>query len=280
VPAPADGSAEHPALEIADVRPGAHFSLTETDASIAPMGAVVVTGAAGGLGSALLAALDARGDAVVALDRAEVAAPAARSYVLDLLDADAVAEAVADAAAAGLTPSHVVSIAGGALMAEKTCTDPAALPLDVFRASVDQNLTSAWITIQACLPRLRAGEGDRSITLTTSTDALASYGLPAYAAAKAGLIGLVRSLSGPLGADGIRVNAVAPGDVPTPRNVREWAHVPGWYDRMRDASVLGRLATPEDIADAYVALIGLRHVTGQTVIVDGGQTVPRPGAGA
>jgi NAD(P)-dependent dehydrogenase (short-subunit alcohol dehydrogenase family) len=71
---------------------------------------------------------------------------------------------------------------------------------------------------------------------------------------------------------------VAPGDVPTPRNVREWGHVPGWYDAIREATPLGRLATPEDIAAAYLALIDVRHLTGQVLVVDGGQTVSRPAA--
>jgi 3-oxoacyl-[acyl-carrier protein] reductase len=246
------------------------------------MTAVLVTGAAGGLGSALVAALVARGDQVVGLDRTTVERSAAglRTYAVDVLDEAAVAAALEDAAAAGLELRHVVAIAGGALPEEKACVDPAALPLDVFRRSLDQNLISAWITVRAALPHLRAGAGDRSVTLTSSTDALASYGLPAYAAAKAGLLGLVRSLAAPLGADGIRINAVAPGDVPTPRNVREWAHVPGWYDRLQEASVLDRLGTPEDLAATYLALIDLRHVTGQTIVVDGGQTIPRPDAGA
>ena len=243
--------------------------------------AVLVSGAAGGLGSALVRALRARGDQVVALDRVPcVSGDGVRAYTVDALDQVAVAAALDDAAGAGVAIHHVVAIAGGALVAEKACVDPAALPLDVFRASLEQNLTTAWIVLQAAVPALRRADGDRSITLTSSTDALASYGLPAYAAAKAGLNGLVRSLAAPLGADGIRINAVAPGDVPTPRNVREWAHVPGWYDRMRDASVLGRLAEPEDVAAAYLALIDLRHVTGQTLVVDGGQTVARPDAGA
>jgi NAD(P)-dependent dehydrogenase (short-subunit alcohol dehydrogenase family) len=244
------------------------------------MSAVWVTGAAGGLGSALLHALAERGTTVVGIDRAPVTGPVAASYVADMLDREAVAAAVADAAGRGLAPAHLIAIAGGALPAEKTCTDPATLPLDVFHASIDQNLTSAWIAIQAALPHLRRQDGDRSIVLTTSTDALASYGLPAYAAAKAGLIGLVHSLAAGLGPDGIRINAVAPGDVPTPRNVREWGHVPGWYDRLREASVLGRLGTPEDIAAAYLALLDMRHMTGQVIVVDGGQTVPHPAGDA
>ena len=69
---------------------------------------------------------------------------------------------------------------------------------------------------------------------------------------------------------------MAPGDVPTPRNVREWEHVPGWYDGLRASSPLGRLGTPEDIAAAYLALIDMRHVTGQVIVVDGGQTISRP----
>jgi NAD(P)-dependent dehydrogenase (short-subunit alcohol dehydrogenase family) len=242
---------------------------------------VLVTGASGGLGSALVEALVARGDRVVALDRVRPEREDIVAYAIDLADEGAVAEALSDAAQQGLQIQHVVSIAGGALPKEKTGADPGELPLEVFRASLELNLVTAWITLRAALVPLRRAEGDRSITLTTSTDALASYGLPAYAAAKAGLIGLVHSLTGALGADGIRINAVAPGDVPTPRNVREWGHVPGWYDRLRQSAPLGRLGTPEDIAAAYLTLIDLRHVTGQVIVVDGGQTISRPaGAGS
>jgi NAD(P)-dependent dehydrogenase (short-subunit alcohol dehydrogenase family) len=240
---------------------------------------VLVTGAAGGLGSALVEALVARGDRVVALDRVSAGRDDIVEHTLDLADEGAVAAALADAAGQGLQIRHVVAIAGGALPEEKTGADVAELPLEVFRASLELNLVTAWITLRAVLAHLRGADGDRSIALTTSTDALASYGLPAYAAAKAGLIGLVHSLAGPLGAEGIRINAVAPGDVPTARNVREWGHVPGWYDRLREASPLGRLGTPEDVAAAYLALIDLRHVTGQVIVVDGGQTISRPASG-
>jgi NAD(P)-dependent dehydrogenase (short-subunit alcohol dehydrogenase family) len=237
---------------------------------------VLVTGAAGGLGGALVEALVARGDRVVALDRVDTGRGDVVGYTLDLADPTAVEDALADAAGRGLALHHVVSIAGGALPAEKTGAHPAELSLDDFRASLELNLVTAWITLRAALPHLRRAEGDRSITLTSSTDALASYGLPAYAAAKAGLIGLVHSLTAVLGADGIRINAVAPGDVPTPRNVREWAHVPDWYENLRAGTALGRLGTPEDIAGAYLALIDLQHVTGQVMVVDGGTTINHP----
>jgi NAD(P)-dependent dehydrogenase (short-subunit alcohol dehydrogenase family) len=241
---------------------------------------VLVTGAAGGLGSALVDMLVARGDRVVALDRRDASRDGVLSFVTDVADDRAVERALAAAAVSGIEPRHVVAIAGGALPDEKTCADPAGISLELFRASLEHNLVSAWATVRATLPHLRLRDGDRSITLTTSTDALASYGLPAYAAAKAGLIGLVHSLMGTLAAEGIRINAVAPGDVPTERNRREWAHRPDWYEQLRTGVPLGRLASPDDIATAYVALIDMHHVTGQVVVVDGGQTIARPSTAA
>jgi NAD(P)-dependent dehydrogenase (short-subunit alcohol dehydrogenase family) len=168
-------------------------------------------------------------------------------------------------------------VAGGALPAEKARPDIAELPLETFRASVELNLVSAFVTLQATLPHLRALAGDRSIAFTTSTDAMVSYGLPAYAAAKAGLVGLVRSLVSPLGAEGIRINAVAPGDIPTERNLREWAHEPNHYDEIAARTPLGRLATTRDIAGTFLAIAdGISSVTGQVVVVDGGATATGP----
>jgi NAD(P)-dependent dehydrogenase (short-subunit alcohol dehydrogenase family) len=232
---------------------------------------VLVTGAAGGIGAATVRAFLAAGFEVVGLDRQP--APAEPGYthvVLDLLD-----EAAVLAAAKRSGPlQHLVCVAGGALPAEKSGGDVADLPLAVWRASLEQNLTAAFISLQAALPGLRSHEGDRSISLVSSTDALLSCGMPAYAAAKAGLVGLVRALTGPLGAEGIRINAIAPGDVPTPRNEAEWGHVDGWYTRLREATALGRLVTAEDVAGTFLAIATqLTSLTGQTVVVDGGLTV-------
>jgi NAD(P)-dependent dehydrogenase (short-subunit alcohol dehydrogenase family) len=237
---------------------------------------VLVTGAAGGIGTATVQAFLGAGFDVLGLDRRP--APSQPGYthvVLDLLDDAAVHEAVADAGPL----QHVVCIAGGALMPEKTTDDPAELELEVWRASLDQNLTAAFITLQTTLVGLRQLEGDRSISFVSSTDALLSCGLPAYAAAKAGLIGLVRALTGPLGAEGIRINAVAPGDIPTERNVAEWGHVDGWYSRMREATALDRLVTADEVAAAFLAIATqLTSLTGQTLVVDGGLTVSHAAA--
>lgn len=229
---------------------------------------VLITGAAGGLGSAAVSAYIDAGFHVVGVDRVPVPErESLSSYVADATDVAAMREVMG---AVGPV-QHVVSIAGGALFDEKLSRDPADLPIDVFRASIEQNLISAFVTLQTSLPELRAAVGDRSVTLTTSTDALISYGLPAYAAAKSGIIGLVHSLAGSLGKQGIRINAVAPGDVPTSRNQREWAHRSGWYETLAAASALGRLCTPEEIAATFLALSSrLTGVTGQVIIADAG----------
>jgi len=240
------------------------------------MSSVLVTGAAGGLGSATVAAYLEAGHRVVGLDLAVT--PQCASFtplVVDLTDEDAMRDAMRH-----IGPiQHVVSIAGGALRDEKAEPDIAELPLELFRASLERNLVSAFVTIKTAMPNLRAATGDRSISCTTSTDALLSYGLPAYAAAKAGIIGLVNSLTAPLGSEGIRVNAVAPGDIPTARNASEWAHKPGWYQDLASNNPLSRLCTPEEIAATFVALSDrLTGMTGQTVVVDAGLTRAQPGA--
>lgn len=103
------------------------------------------------------------------------------------------------------------------------------------------------------------------------TDAMVPSGIAGfapYAAAKSGLMNLTRSLAAEL-APGIRVNAVSPGSIlwahPEPDDAQKAAHL---------ASIpLGRLGSPEDIADAVLFLIRARYITGQVLAVDGGRSL-------
>lgn len=241
----------------------------------------LVTGASGAIGTATVSALLAAGLDVVGADR-EPPPPSSSHPRLTSLRLD-----VADAAAlsAGLAEScerrrlvHVVGIAGGALPDEPTTqSDAGALPPDRFRVSLDANLTSQYVMLHAALPWLRrSGVGDRSVTFTSSINGLAGWGMPAYSAAKAGLVGMMRALTAPLGAEGIRVNVVAPGTVRTPRTERIWGNDPGHFERLERGTALGKLGTPDDVARVFVALAtSLTHVTGQVIVVDGGQMVKR-----
>ena len=100
--------------------------------------------------------------------------------------------------------------------------------------------------------------------------------MPAYSAAKAGLIGLMHALVSPLGAKGIRINVIAPGTIRTPRTERIWAHRPEHFQRLATGTALGRVGAPEDVGRAFLAVATLlTHVTGQVLVVDGGQMVKR-----
>jgi 3-oxoacyl-[acyl-carrier protein] reductase len=240
-------------------------------------GSVLVTGAAGAIGSATAEAFLAAGWAVLGIDRTEgvldvIEHPDYRGVVADAGDEAAVAGAVA-----GLEVPlrHVVGVAGGALPAEpRTAEHPLELGVEEFSASLAANLTSQFAVTRATVPALRRSTGDRSVTFTSSFNALSAQGMPAYSAAKAGLIGMMHGLVRPLGREGIRVNVVAPGTVRTPRTERIWGHVEGHFARLEEGTALGRLATPDDVARShYATACVLTHVTGQVVVVDGGQTV-------
>jgi NAD(P)-dependent dehydrogenase (short-subunit alcohol dehydrogenase family) len=242
---------------------------------------VLVTGAAGGIGGATVDAFLAEGYCVVGLDR-EASVEAGRGeryrgYRVDLRDEEAVVTAVESAASIGPL-RHVVGIAGGALSMEPASQhDPALLSTADFQASLDANLTTQYVMLRASLGWLRASAGDRSVAFTSSFNALAGWGMPAYSAAKAGLIGLMHALTPVLGPEGIRVNVIAPGTVRTTRTERIWRDDPEHFPRLERTSALGRLATPDDVARSFVALAThLTHVTGQVLVVDGGQLVKRP----
>jgi meso-butanediol dehydrogenase/(S,S)-butanediol dehydrogenase/diacetyl reductase len=242
---------------------------------------VVVSGAAGAIGSATVRAFIDAGFYVVGLDRAAaVKSVASGSYTgleVDLEDEAAVSEAV-DAAAATGPLAHLVGIAGGALPEEpRTQDDPLNVPTALFRSSLEANLVTQYRLLRLALPALRRlPNTDRSISLTSSFNALSGWGMPAYSAAKAGMIGMMYALVGPLGADGIRINVVAPGTVRTPRTERIWGHVAGHFERLEATTALGRLSSPEDVARTFLALATLlRNVTGHVLVADAGQTAKR-----
>ena len=239
---------------------------------------VLVTGAAGAIGSATVDAFLERGFQVAGIDRDASVTARRDGYTgiqVDLEDAEAVDGAMKALAKVGAI-AHVIGVAGGALPTETAEQELLGLDATSFRASIEANLITQYTIVRAALPLLRSGDGDRSIALTSSFNALSGWGLPAYSAAKAGLVGLMHALTSPLGKEGIRINVVAPGTVRTPRTDRIWAHDPGHFAGLEARSAMGRLGSPTDVANAFVALATLlTHVTGQVLVVDGGQMIKR-----
>jgi 3-oxoacyl-[acyl-carrier protein] reductase len=140
------------------------------------------------------------------------------------------------------------------------------LSLDEWHRVLDTNLTAAYRLVQATLPLLGPGG---SVVLVGSRSATVGIPMRAhYTAAKAGLIGLARSLAKELGPAGVRVNVVAPGvidsdDAPLPAQVRE---------RYQGLTALGRLGQAREVAGAVLFLASdlASYVTGEVLHVDGG----------
>lgn len=170
---------------------------------------------------------------------------------------------------------HVVAIAGGATAEEMGVEDPESVTEEVFSESIQKNLVSAWSFLRSTLPGLRTRTTEnRSVTFCSSRNAVAGHGLYAYSAAKAGLLGLVNPLAVKLGAEGIRVNAVLPGQIATPTALRLHSD-PGHFEKVAARTSLQRLTTEEDCADVFWALTTMRGVSGAAVMVDGGAHVWR-----
>jgi NAD(P)-dependent dehydrogenase (short-subunit alcohol dehydrogenase family) len=133
------------------------------------------------------------------------------------------------------------------------------------------DLKTMFLATKAAVPAL-AARGGGAITCVSSVAAIRGHGRTAYAAAKAGVLGFVVSVAAQLGKHGIRVNAIAPGQVWTPM-VESLG--PEARERRRKASVLGTEGTAWDVgwAAVYLASDEARWVTGQVLVIDGGTTL-------
>ncbi|MBL8342325.1 MAG: SDR family oxidoreductase [Rubrivivax sp.] len=239
---------------------------------------ILVTGGTSGIGAGIARAFAAAGDAVTVtgataseVERfgagfARTAGPPIVPRALDVRDDAAVRALVGELAARAGGIDVVVNCAG--VIRRGTEHDPA-----VFADTLDINLTGTMRVCSAARPALKARRG--CIVNTASMLSFFGGGLvPGYAASKGGVAQLTKSLAIAYAADGIRVNAVAPGWIATPLT-QALQDDPARSGPIVARTPLGRWGTPEDVAGPVLFLAGpaAHFVTGVVLPVDGGYLI-------
>lgn len=161
----------------------------------------------------------------------------------------------------------LVNVAGGSFYRHKI----EEYPLDHWRTVIDANLTATFLCCRAVTVTMKNQKSGAIVNISSDIAYSGGETRSAYAAAKAGILGLTRTLALELAADGVRVNAVAPGRIDT-------AKVRGHYSdaewkASNERIPLGHPGGVEDVAEAvvYLASDAAKHVTGQTMHVNGGR---------
>lgn len=243
---------------------------------------IVVVGGGSGIGRESVRALVAHGAEVVVADRDEEGAvgtarlaqqeqPApgsrigtATPYVLDVLDDDAVQRAAADWDA----PDGLVVTVGANV--RKRIAD---YTLAEFDRVIALNLRAHLSLLKAVAPAMAERGSGSVVGLASMRAVTVEAGQSVYAAAKAGLVQMLRTAAAEWGPQGVRFNAVAPGVVRTPLT-DQIAADPQWYEAYARASALGRWAGAHELAGAIAYLVSdaSTFVTGSVLTVDGGWT--------
>ncbi len=232
----------------------------------------LLTAAGQGIGRASALALARSGARVIATDineavLADLATTGIETFRLDVLDSEAVSNAVARIGRVDVLFNCAGVVHNGSIL---DCTD------EEMEFALNLNFKAQIRTIKAVLPgMLERGDGCIINMATVASSIKAVPNRFAYSASKAAVIGLTKSVAADFVTRGIRCNAICPGTVDSP-SLQARLEATGDYEAARKAFVarqpMGRIGTPEEVADLVVYLAGATFTTGHTYIIDGGWT--------
>jgi 3-oxoacyl-[acyl-carrier protein] reductase len=242
--------------------------------------AALVTGAAGGIGSAVSQALADAGAAVLVTDLDKDAAAAVAERITSSGGkAEAAALDVSDRGSADAAAAQAAALAGGNLhivINNAGVTKPAMFEKttqDAFRLLFDIHVMGAFNVTQAALPFIPTNGTGRIVNVTSAAGLTGTLGQVNYSAAKAGIIGFTKSLARELATKSIMVNALAPlAATPMTETIRTNEK---FAANMMNRIPMKRWAEPEEIAGAFVFMASdaASYITGQVLPVDGGMVM-------
>ena len=238
----------------------------------------VVTGGAGGIGQAVADRFAKDNYRVVILDVNDEAGKQVaadfrqRSVEISFQRADLTQETEVEVTFEKIKADYsridvLVNVAGGSMHRHRF----EEFPLKDWQTVVDANLTSTFLCCRAVVGMMRNQKSGAVVNISSDIAFSGSENRSAYAAAKAGVLGLTKTLALELATFGVRVNAVAPGRIATPR-VRAAYSDQEWEESNKRIPT-GHPGGPEDVAEAvaFLASDAAKHMTGQTVHVNGGR---------
>ena len=223
----------------------------------------LVTGGGSGIGAAVARRLAADGARLIVADLSPQAVAdelGATAVVLDVRDEEQVASAMADL-------DVLVNVAGIG-----STTNAPDTPLEVWENVFAVNARGTFLCCKHAIPGMTARGGGSIVNVASVAGLIGLRNRAAYSASKGAVISLTRALAVDHVDDGIRANAVAPGTVDSPWVRRLVEDAGESLDALRARQPLGRLGTPEEIADAVAYLATAEFVTGSVLVIDGGLT--------
>lgn len=237
----------------------------------------IVTGAAKGIGRAIAAGLAAEGARIVVADlagaeEAAAAYPGGVGLEVDVAEEEDVRRLARETKARCGSVDVLVNNAG--LYASLAMRPFTEIPLEEWRRVMDVNVASMFLACREVVPLMREQGGGRIVNISSGTPFRGVPFLLHYVTSKGAIVALTRALAKEVGRDGVLVNCVAPGFTMSD-GVHEHPEV---IEQLRDVSVAARTLQrdqlPDDVVGAvvYLAGPGSSFVTGQTIVIDGGQT--------